>query len=82
MSRVNISLPAELANEIDRKLASQGESRSAVIRRLVEAALREAEKRAADERYIQAYQEQPQTEEELSWADVSVLTCPAELPWE
>jgi metal-responsive CopG/Arc/MetJ family transcriptional regulator len=82
MNRVTVSLPAELADEIDRKLASQGESRSAVIRRLVEAALREEEKRAEEERYILAYREQPQTEEELSWADVSVLNCPAELPWE
>jgi metal-responsive CopG/Arc/MetJ family transcriptional regulator len=81
MTRVTIRVPSELLEAIDRKLARDEEPRSAVIRRVLEAAVRDAEARQDDERYIQAYREQPQTEEEFGWADQVACEQLAELPW-
>ncbi|MBI4491610.1 MAG: hypothetical protein HY690_02320, partial [Chloroflexi bacterium] len=39
--------------------------------RLIEAALREVEAREDVERYVRAYREQPQTEEECGWHDAA-----------
>lgn len=75
-------MPSALLEAVDRKLARGDESRSAVVRRLLEAALHEVAEREKAERYIAGYGEQPQTEEESSWADVALLNCPADLPWE
>ena len=81
MTRVTISVPSELLEAVDQKLAQGDESRSAVVRRLIEAALRELEEQDEAQRYIRAYQEQPQTEEEFGWSDQVTLEHLAELPW-
>jgi metal-responsive CopG/Arc/MetJ family transcriptional regulator len=82
IARLTISLPADLLEAVDRKLARDSESRSALIRRVLEDALREAEEREDVERYIRGYQEQPQTEDEYGWSDAALLASLAELPWE
>lgn len=78
--RVTVTLPAPLLDAVDNRLAQPDETRSAVIQRLVRKALREAQERQDVERWRQAYLEQPQTEEELIWADLSADIDPADVP--
>ena len=80
-TRVTISVPIELLEAVDHRLAQGEESRSAVVRRLIAAALRDLEEQEEAQRYIRAYQEQPQTEEEFGWSDQATLQHLAELPW-
>ena len=82
MTRLTISLPEPLVQGVDRKLARPGESRSAVVRRLLEEALREAEEREEVERYVRGYREEPQTEEEFGWSDRASAERLGELPWQ
>ena len=70
MVRVTFSLPAELLAAIDQDLARVDESRSAVLRRVLEEALRRARETKSVEAYVRAYQKFPQTEDEFGWSDV------------
>jgi metal-responsive CopG/Arc/MetJ family transcriptional regulator len=78
--RVTVTLPARVVDALDHKLTEPDETRSAVIRRLVVRALREADEREAEERWVRGYLEQPQTEEELAWADLIEDADPAHVP--
>ncbi len=81
ISRFTVSVPAGLLAALDQRLTREGESRSAVIRRLIEAALRDADEQANVERYVRGYQAAPQTEEEVGLAESTVDEWLAELPW-
>ncbi|MBI3977944.1 MAG: ribbon-helix-helix protein, CopG family [Chloroflexi bacterium] len=81
MSRLTVSIPADLLQALDRKLARNAESRSAVVRRLLEQALRDAEEQADLDRYVHAYRRRPQTEEECGWSDDVARERLSELPW-
>jgi metal-responsive CopG/Arc/MetJ family transcriptional regulator len=78
--RVTVTLPAKLVEGLDHKLTEPDETRSAAIRRLVNRALREAKDREDEERWVQGYLEQPQTDEELAWADLVEDADPAHVP--
>lgn len=80
-SRLTISLPADLLEAMDRKLTRRDESRSALVRRLVEEALHEVEEQEKIERYVRSYLDEPQTEEEFGWSDEVTRRHLAELPW-
>ena len=81
VSRFTISVPTRLLEALDQKLTRDGESRSAVIRRLVEEALQDAEEQGNIARYINSYREQPQTEDEFGWSDEVAREHLAETPW-
>jgi metal-responsive CopG/Arc/MetJ family transcriptional regulator len=81
-SRFTVSVPATLLEVVDQKLVHGEESRSSVVRRLLEEALREIEEREEIERYIRSYRAKAQTEEELGWSAQVVLEHLSELPWE
>jgi Arc/MetJ-type ribon-helix-helix transcriptional regulator len=76
LSRFTVSLPRSLLRAVDEKLIGEGETRSALIRRLLEEALRdareqalrEARERADIERYIRGWQEQPLSDEDFIWS--------------
>jgi metal-responsive CopG/Arc/MetJ family transcriptional regulator len=70
-----------LVEAADRKLVRGSESRSAMIRRVLEEALRAADEKEDVERYVRGYREQPQTEEEFGWSDTALLQNLPELPW-
>jgi metal-responsive CopG/Arc/MetJ family transcriptional regulator len=74
-------MPPRLLEALDEKLARPGESRSATIRRLVEAALREEPQSKDVEHYLQGYREQPQTEEEFGWSDEAMKDSLSAAPW-
>src|SRR5207247_8746394 len=67
VSRFTVSVPTRLLEAVDRKLVKGDETRSAVVRRLLEEAVCEADEREDVQRWIRSYQEIPQTEEGLGW---------------
>ena len=80
-SRLTISLPADLLEAMDHKLMRRDESRSALVRRLLEEALREVEEQEKIESYLKSYLDDPQTEEESGWSDDVTRQHMADLPW-
>ena len=82
MSRLTVTLPTEMLAAIDQKLTREDDTRSAVIRRLVEDALHEVDERADVERWVRGYIEHPQTEEEFGWFDPVSAEHLAEVEWE
>lgn len=80
-SRLTISLPADLLEAMDHKLMRKDESRSALVRRLLEGALREVEEQEKIETYVRSYLDDPQTEEEFGWSDDVTRRHMADLPW-
>ena len=79
-SRFTVSLPADLLQEVDRQLVGDETSRSALIRRLLEDALRDLRERLDVERYVKGYTDTPQTENEFGWSDVATKVHFSELP--
>lgn len=79
--RVTFSVPAEVLVSLDNQLTLPGESRSATVRRLIEEALQRCHEEEESQRFIRAYEEQPQTEEEFGYTDAVSLASFAELPW-
>src|SRR5205823_2242737 len=80
VSRFTVSVPTRLLEAVERKLVKGDETRSAVVRRLLEEALCEVDEREDVQRWIRSYQESPQTEEELGWADEAARQFLAEVP--
>ena len=72
LTRLTVSLPEALVEEVDRLLA-QGSNRSAAVRQALQEAVDEARRREDSERYRRGYAEQPETEEEFGWLDAANL---------
>ena len=81
-SRITISLPTKLVEELDQRLTAEEESRSAAVCRILEQALRDAEEKEQIAQYIKGYTEQPQTEEEFGWSDYVTIEALKDIPWE
>ena len=80
-SRFTVSIPAELLEAVDKTLLKNEDSRSALVRRLFEEALSDAQEREDVDRWIQSYKDQPQTEEEFGWSDHVTIEHMKDLPW-
>lgn len=84
-SRVTISLPTALLRELDEHLAHGDDeaSRSAVVQRLIELALRYHTKWEQVEQYVRGWREQPDTLEEFGWTtSAPALEHLGEIPWD
>jgi metal-responsive CopG/Arc/MetJ family transcriptional regulator len=80
-SKVTISLPSDLLQAVDKKLSTGEETRSSVIRRLIENALKDVEEREAVAQFIKGWQENPQTEEEFGLVDYAVVDYAKDNPY-
>jgi len=80
-SKIAISLPEEVLTAVEREREESGESRSQIFRRAVELLLRQRKEREMSEQYIRAYQEMPETKEEVTAARRAASTILAEEPW-
>ena len=80
--KIAISLPEETLSEVEQERRNRGESRSEFFRQAVQALLRREQRRAAVERYIQGYREQPETQDEVEAAQGSATAALAQEPWE
>ena len=80
-SKVAISLPEEVLTAVEREREESGESRSQIFRRAVELLLRHRKEKEMSDQYIRAYQQMPDTKEEVTTARHSASTILAEEPW-
>ncbi len=80
--KVAISLPQEVLDAVEHERLGRGESRSQFFRRAVEVLLRQGREQDMNERYVRAYQEMPETEEEVRAARRAVSDILAEEPWQ
>ena len=81
ISQVAISLPEEMLTAVEKEREESGESRSQIFRRAVELLLRQRNEREMSEQYMRAYQEMPETKEEVTAARRAASTILAEEPW-
>jgi len=81
-NKIAISLPAEVLSAVEREREDSGESRSQFFRRAVEMLLRHKRERELSEQYLHAYQEMPETKEEIAAARRAASTILAEEPWQ
>jgi len=81
-SKIAISLPEEVLTAVEREREESGESRSQIFRRAVDLLLRQRKEREMSEKYIRAYQQVPETEEEVTAARRSASTILAQEPWQ
>ena len=82
MAKIAISLPDAVFQAIERERKARGETRSAFLRKAVEALLHREREREAIEQYIRGYQQYPETEEEITLAESTLELTLAEYPWE
>jgi metal-responsive CopG/Arc/MetJ family transcriptional regulator len=81
-SKIAISLPEEILAAVEQERKEIGESRSQFFRRAVEILLRYRREQEMSQQYIRAYQEMPETEEEVAAVRRAAGAILAEEPWE
>jgi len=82
IAKIAISLPEEVLVSVEQERKNSGESRSEFFRRAVEALLRRQQEQKMSEQYIRAYQQIPETEEEIEAARHAASNILAKEPWE
>ncbi len=80
-AKITISLSEEVLTAVERERKGSGESRSQIFRRAVDLLLRQQKEREMSEQYIRAYQQVPETKEEVTAARHSASIILAEEPW-
>ncbi len=80
-SKIAISLPEEVLIAVEREREESGESRSQIFRRAVDLLLRQRKEKEISEQYIRAYQQLPETNEEVNAARHAASAILAEEPW-
>ncbi len=81
-AKIAISLPEEVLAAVEQARKDNGESRSEFFRRAAETLLRHQREQKMNELYIRAYQQMPETEEEVEAARRAASNILAEEPWE
>lgn len=76
-----VQLTDRLVQLLDQRAAREGTSRSQVIRAAVEAHLADDEAKQRVERFVAAYERQPETDEELATATDNARALVEEEPW-
>jgi metal-responsive CopG/Arc/MetJ family transcriptional regulator len=81
-AKIAISLPEEVLAAVERERRDSGESRSQFFRRAAEMLLRRRREQEMNELYVRAYQQTPETEEEVEAARRAASNILAKEPWE
>jgi metal-responsive CopG/Arc/MetJ family transcriptional regulator len=81
-AKIAISLPEEVLAAVEQARKNNGESRSEFFRRAAETLLRRQREQKMNELYIRAYQQMPETEEEVEAARRAASNILAKEPWE
>mgnify|MGYP001086579982 CR=1 FL=1 len=81
-AKIAISLSEEVLAAVERERRTSGESRSQFFRRAVETLLRRQREQEMSEQYVRAYQQIPETSEEVEAARCAASNILAEEPWE
>jgi len=82
VSQLVTRIDDDLAREVD-ALVSEGvvESRSDAVRQGLRELVDRHRRRRIGEAIVEGYRRQPQTEEEIGWADEATVRMIAEEPW-
>jgi len=80
-TKIAISLPEDMLAVVEQERRESGESRSELFRRAVEMLLRRRREQEMSERYIRAYQQTPETKEEIEAARYAASAMLAEESW-
>ena len=80
-TKIAISLPEDMLAVVEQERRESGESRSELFRRAVEMLLRRRREQEMSERYIRAYQQTPETKEEIEAARHAASAMLAEESW-
>lgn len=80
-TKIAISLPDDMLTDVEREREESGESRSEFFRRAVGVLLRRRREQEISERYIRAYQQSPETKEEIKAARRAASVILAKEPW-
>jgi metal-responsive CopG/Arc/MetJ family transcriptional regulator len=81
-AKIAISLPEEVLDAVERERRDRGESRSQFFRRAAEILLRRRREQELNTQYIRAYQQTPETKEEIEAARHAASDILAKEPWE
>ena len=81
-AKIAISLPEDVLAAVERERRDSGESRSEFFRRAAVSLLNYQREQERRELYIRAYQQMPETEEEIEAARRAASNILAEEPWE
>jgi metal-responsive CopG/Arc/MetJ family transcriptional regulator len=81
VTKIAISLPAEILSAVEKEREESGESRSRIFCRAVELLIHERKNKEMSEQYIRAYQEMPETEDEIKFANQTSSESLAGEPW-
>ena len=82
VAKIAISLPKDVLDAVERERRDSGESRSEFFRRAVEILLRRQREQEMNELYVRAYQQMPETKEEVEAARRAASNILAEESWE
>ena len=80
-TKIAISLPQDMLNAVEQITKESGESRSELFRRAVVMLLRRRREQEMSERYIRAYEQTPETREEIEAARHAASTILARESW-
>jgi len=76
-----VELTDDLLRRLDERAAREGESRSALIRKAIEAYLHDEERERITREIIEGYERIPPTDEEMAIAEASTREAVEEEPW-
>jgi hypothetical protein len=71
VEKITVSLPASLLARIEEYRGAQGGTRSEVVADWLWRGWRQVEQERMEDEYRKAYAEQPETAQELAWADMA-----------
>ncbi len=80
-TKIAISLPDDMLTVVEEQRKESGESRSEFFRRAVQLLLRRHREMDKTERYIRAYQKNPETKEEIEAARHAASAILSEESW-
>lgn len=69
---IQVPMPEELVESLDRMSYERGESRAFVIREAAAKYVADADEAEAVRQYIEGYEKLPPTEEERQWAEMGI----------
>ena len=81
-TKIAISLPEAILSAVEKERKASGESRSELFRRAVEMLLRRNREQAMSERYVRAYEQMPETREEIDAARTAASAILAGELWQ
>ena len=80
-TKIALSLPSEMLTDVEQERSESGESRSEFFRRAAQVLLRRRREQDMSERYVRAYQQTPETKEEIEAARRSASAILSEESW-